>query len=172
MYNGSLTAIDIANAKYRCWNKQFMSHLKKMNRNKIDNIIDLSQSELIKIGLAGIKFMCASLDVLKETEKRNTDCVKSVDEAKYELPMTSNILNILSLLTLKNFVTTFPIDKVYNGKKRGSKDFFSTMNYLSKMNWDKPIGLKELLELLLEYQNCDLRRVYKSYLACVNTYMK
>lgn len=74
--------------------------------------------------------------------------------------MIDGIFTILGFLTLRNFVNTFPIDKTYDGEKWQCKDYFSTMEVLSTMDLDMPIGHDELSELLWDYDNEDLRHAY------------
>ena len=57
-------------------------------------------------------------------------------------------------------MTTFPIDKDYDGAKWECKDYFYTMDVLKKMDWDKPIGRDKLSELLWDYENEELRHAY------------
>lgn len=73
------------------------------------------------------------------------------------------IYMICGHLKLKNFVTTFPIKKDFDGDKWECKDYFSTVEVLSEMDWNKSIGREELSELLWDYQNDDLRHAYVEY---------
>ncbi|GFI15788.1 hypothetical protein IMSAGC009_00948 [Lachnospiraceae bacterium] len=74
--------------------------------------------------------------------------------------MIDSIFGVLGCLTLRNFVTTFPIDKDYDGAKWECKDYFYTMDVLKNMDWDKPIGRDKLSELLWDYENDELRHAY------------
>ena len=67
--------------------------------------------------------------------------------------MIDSIFGVLGCLTLRNFVTTFPVDKYYKGAKWEEKDYFYTMEVLKDMDWDKPIGRDKLSELLWDYEN-------------------
>ena len=78
------------------------------------------------------------------------------------------VLQILGSMTLKNFVNTFPITKDYDGHKWGSKDYFFTMDVLSNMDWDKPIGKENISDLIWDYQNEDLREAYVEYMCIVS----
>lgn len=62
----------------------------------------------------------------------------------------------LSRFTPRQFMQYFPIEKKYNGKKYGTKDYFSTMEYLNKLDWDDPIGENRIDDFLWEYMNWDL----------------
>lgn len=154
---------------YDGWERQFKSRISKIGNKKIP---DLTQTELAQIGLAGIKWMVVSRNIKREHEKQKTGYVESLDEKQSKLVMISHIFNIISFLTPKNLVTTFPIDKVYDGEKWGCKDYFFTMDVLSKFDWDKPIGKDSLLDLLWDYENKDLRNVYLEYLSDMSAIYK
>ncbi|EOQ22595.1 hypothetical protein [Bacillus cereus] len=63
-----------------------------------------------------------------------------------------NMKYMMSLLTPKEFMNIFPIDKEYDGHTYQTKDYYSTIEQLSKMDMDKPIG-DELDEFLWNYWN-------------------
>ena len=51
----------------------------------------------------------------------------------------------------------FPLKKEYDGKRFGCKDYFSAMEYIGKLDQDKPIGDgKKLFDFLWEYWNWDI----------------
>lgn len=154
---------------YDGWQRQFKSRISKIGNKKIT---DLTQTELAQIGLAGIKWMVASCNIKQEHEKQKTGYVESFDEKQSKLDMISYIFNIISFLTPRNLVTTFPIEKIYDGDKWGCKDFFSTMEELSKFDWDKPLGKDSLLNLLWDYENKDLREVYLEYISDISAIYK
>ena len=93
---------------------------------------------------------------------------KSLEMSNVKFQFIYGIFTILGYLTLRNFVTTFPITKEYDGEKWQSKDYFFTMDVLSKMDWDKPIGRDKISDLLWDYQNNDLRSAYVEYM-CVTS---
>ena len=120
----------------------------------------LPQDKLAKVGFAGIKYICSCRDVSRENFKLGIDEPKTLKQNQYRFQMIDSIFGVLGCLTLRNFVITFPIDKTYDGAKWECKDYFSTMDVLSKMDWDKPIGRDELSELLWDYDNEELRHAY------------
>ena len=63
--------------------------------------------------------------------------------------------DMLSLLTPKELVNMFPIEKVYNGEKFQMKDYFSTIEALKEYNENEMIGSK-ILNLLFDYSNIDI----------------
>ncbi len=142
------------------WERQYLSALERSCTGRIGKISELPQDELAKIGLAGIKYICSMRDVARENMKLGIDEGKTLEEEQVRFTLIDSVFTILGCLTLRNFVNTFPIDKSYDGAKWQEKDYFYTMDVLSKMDWDKPIGRDELSELLWDYMNADLRHAY------------
>lgn len=143
-----------------CWERQYYTAIEKACTGKNGKIKDLPQDELAKIGFAGIKYICSMRDVTRENKKLGIDECRTLAEEQVRFQVIDGIFTVLGYLTLRNFVNTFPIDKTYDGAKWECKDYFSTMEVLSKMDWDKPIGRDELSELLWDYDNSDLRHAY------------
>ena len=65
-------------------------------------------------------------DVTRENMKLGIDEGRTLIEEQIRFKMIDGIFAILGCLTLKNFVTTFPVDKTYDGGKWQCKDYFST----------------------------------------------
>ena len=145
------------------WERQYYTALEKSCTGRKGKISDLPQDELAKIGFAGIKYICSMRDVTRENRRLGIDEGRTLAEEQVRFTVIDGIFTILGCLTLRNFVTTFPIDKTYDGAKWECKDYFSTMEVLSNMNWDKPIGRDELSELLWDYDNEDLRHAYVEF---------
>jgi len=142
------------------WERQYYTALEKACTGRSGMLKDLPQDELAKIGFAGIKYICSMREITRENRKLGIDESRTLAEEQLRFTVIDSIFTILGCLTLRNFVTTFPIDKTYDGAKWECKDYFSTMDVLSKMDWDKPIGRDELSELLWDYENEELRHVY------------
>lgn len=123
----------------------------------------LPQDKLAKVGFAGIKYICSCRDVSRENARLGVDEPKTLKQNQYRFQMIDSIFGVLGYLTLRNFVITFPIEKYYKGAKWDCKDYFYTMDVLSKMDWDKPIGRDELSKLLWDYMNTDLRHAYLEF---------
>lgn len=56
------------------------------------------------------------------------------------------------MLTPRQFMKIFPIEKRYSGHRDVTKDYFSTMEELKKIGMDTPIGA-HTKALLCDYQN-------------------
>lgn len=147
------------------WERQWRnSLLQAAQKNKdIKLIADYPQADIMKIAFSGIKYICSWRDVERENKRLGTEYQQSLEEAQATFQLIDAIFTICGCLTLRNFVNTFPIDKTYDGAKWECKDYFNTMDVLSKMDWDKPIGRDELSELLWDYENADLRHVYVEF---------
>ena len=144
------------------WERYFFDMVMRYTK-EYGTLYNLPQDKLAKVGFAGIKYICSCRDVSRENTKLGIDEPKTLKQNQYRFQMIDNIFGVLGCLTLKNFVTTFPIDKTYDGVKWQCKDYFSTMEVLSKMDWDKPIGRDELSELLWDYDNEELRHAYVEF---------
>lgn len=144
------------------WERQFFDTVMKY-AEEYGTLYKLPQDKLAKVGLAGIKYICSCRDVSRENMKLGIDKPKTLKQNQYRFQLIDSIFGVLGCLTLRNFVNTFPIDKTYDGAKWECKDYFSTMEVLSKMDWDKPIGRDELSELLWDYDNEDLRNAYVEF---------
>lgn len=145
------------------WERQYISALEKSCTGRKCRLCDLPQDELAKIGLAGIKYICSMRDVERENMKLGIDESKTLEEEQVRFTLIESVFTILGCLTLRNFVTTFPIEKYYKGDKWQEKVYFYTMDVLKKMNWEEAIGRDELSELLWDYYNADLRHAYVEY---------
>ena len=154
------------------WERQYYTALEKSCTGRTGKISDLTQDELAKIGFAGIKYICSMRDVTRENMKLGIDKGRTLAEEQVRFTVIDSIFMVLGCLTLRNFVETFPVEKYYDGDKWEEKDYFSTIEVLSKMNWDKPIGRDELSELLWDYYNADLRHAYMEYTSAMSAIYK
>lgn len=151
-------------ALHDCWKRQYHnSVLRAIEKNKDIKIADYPQDDLMKISLAGIKYIVSIREIRRENERVGTDYVQTLEEAQAAFQLIDAIFTVCGYLTLRNFVTTFPIDKTYDGAKWECKDYFYTMDVLPSMDWDQPIGRDELSELLWDYMNADLRHAYLEF---------
>lgn len=153
------------------WERYFFDMVMRYTK-EYGTLYKLPQDKLAKVGLVGIKYICSCRDVSRENFKLGIDEPKTLKQNQYCFQMIDSIFGVLGCLTLRNFVTTFPVDKYYKGAKWQEKDYFYTMDVLSKMDWDKPIGRNELSELLWDYYNADLRHAYMEYTTAMSAIYK
>lgn len=152
------------------WERQYHnSILQAMEKNKGIKVADYPQDDLMKIALSGIKYICSLRDVKRENDRVGTGYQRSLQESQVTFQLIDAIFTVCGCLTLRNFVTTFPIDKDYDGAKWECKDYFYTMDVLSKMDWNKPIGRDELSELLWDYENTNLRHAYVEFTTAMSS---
>src|SRR5699024_10027662 len=76
------------------------------------------------------------------------------DEAVSNFNFASAIKQIMGLVTPKEFMNIFPIDKDFKDYKYEMKDYFYTRDYINQLDQDKPIGDK-VPEFTWEYQNIE-----------------
>ncbi|WP_143318737.1 hypothetical protein [Clostridium sp. HBUAS56010] len=151
------------------WDRQRRNAtLQAIEKNKGKEFADFLQEDLMKIALCGVKYICSHRDVKRENTQLSTGYKQSLEESKILFQLIDGIFAVCGYLQLKNFVTTFPITKEYDGEKWECKDYFFTMNVLSEMDWDKPVGREKISDLLWDYQNDDLRHVYVEYTSAMS----
>lgn len=153
------------------WERYFFDMVMRYTK-EYGTLYKLPQDKLAKVGLTGIKYICSCRDVTRENSRLGIDEGRTLTEEQVRFTVIDGIFTILGCLTLRNFVTTFPIEKSYNGAKWEEKDYFSTMEVLKNMDWDKPIGRDELSELLWDYYNADLRHAYIEFTTAMSAIYK
>lgn len=162
---GKTDGIDTTRIKYLltvndCWQRQYHNAIcKTMEENEGKKIEDFPQEDLMKIALSGVKHVISVLEIRRENARIGTDYTKTLKESQATFDLIDALFSVMGCIKLKNFVTIFPITKEYDGEKWQSKDYFYTIDVLSKMDWDKPIGRDNMYDLLWDYQNDDLREV-------------
>src|SRR5690625_1117155 len=115
--------------------------MKYMNVLKMRRIRNLSNVMLIP-----------SVKVIKSLPRELT-----YDQSVYAFHLTNSIQQIMSQLTPKEFMNIFPITKDYKGYKWDIKDYYSTMEYVNKLDQSRPIG-EEIDKFLREYMNEEINR--------------
>lgn len=111
-------------------------------------------------------------EVTRENMKLGIDEGRTLEEEQVRFTVIDSIFTVLNCLTLRNFVTTFPIEKYYKGAKWEEKDYFYTMEVLSVMNWNEQISKDKLSELIWDYYNADLRHAYMEYTSAMSAIYK
>lgn len=151
-------------ALHDCWQRQYQNAIyKAMSANKGKQFKDYSQEDLMKIALSGIKYVNSVREIRRENEKVGTDYKQTLEEAQATFNLIDAIFTVMGYIKLKNLIITFPITKYFDGEKWECKDYFYTMEVLSKMDWDKPIGRDNIAYLLWDYENDDLRHAYVEF---------
>ena len=147
-----------------CWERQYYNSIyKAISENKGKDIADYPQEDLMKIAFAGIKYINFGREMRRENKRVGTDYKQTLEESQAIFQLMDAIFTVMGHIKLKNLITTFPIKKDYDGDKWECKDYFYTMDVLSKMDMDKPIGRDAMSELLWDYQNDDLRHAYVEF---------
>lgn len=150
------------------WERQFFSLVNNAANNGYNTINDTPQDVLMKIGLSGVKYVCSLYYIKRENKRLNTYEPETFDEIIAKFQLLDFVFSVLGGITLKNFMVTFPITKNYDGVKWACKDYFFTMDVLSKMEWDKPIGRDNIFDLLWDYENDDLRETCVEYMGVIS----
>lgn len=75
---------------------------------------------------------------------------------EYRFQFADMVKAFLAVLTPIEFSNLFPIIKEYNGDRWETKDYFSTMEYVSGLSQDEPIGAG-IFDLLWNYHNTEIR---------------
>lgn len=152
-------------AIHDCWKRQYYSAVQKaISKNADKKIAEFPQEDLMKIAVSGIKYINAVCKIRRENEKNDTGYKPTLEEHQAMFSLMDSIFMIMGHIKLKNLIITFPITKEFDGEKWGEKDYFYTMQVLSEIGLNKPIGREGITELLWDYQNEDLRHAYMEYM--------
>lgn len=156
-------------ALYDCWGRQYRTAISNAMTNYADKpIAEYPQEALMKIAFAGIKYLVAIRETYRAACQAGADYERTLEESKCIFQLMESIFNICGHMTLRNFVITFPITKDFDGDKWECKDYFYTMEVLSKMEWDKPIGKDNVSDLIWDYENNDLKNAYFEYMSAAS----
>lgn len=79
-----------------------------------------------------------------------------------------SIVGLIGLLKPMELQELFPVDKIYDGDKYQSKDYYYTMEALRKLDPEQPIG-REAFALLWDYQNWSLSFFLVELISVMNT---
>lgn len=80
------------------------------------------------------------------------------------------ILDLMTLITPREFLIMFPIKKEFDGQKYECKDYFYTKEYLSTIDLDEPIS--EPFKFLWEYWNSDTSKFLMNMTGAMNNIYK
>lgn len=101
---------------------------------------------------------------------KHKDCKlsdKNAESVKGEFGVIEIIGNMVGLLTPREFMQMFPIEKEFDGEKYECKDYFYTVNYIEEFGIDTIIGDKAS-EFLMEYWNWDVNEYMVYWMSVVN----
>lgn len=153
------------------WAKYYQRELLKGQKEYTENG-ELSHEQAIKLAFIGVKYVISLLNVDRQDEKLYKADGKTYEQSEEVKQNFFNyidsVYDFIGLLTIRDMVTMFPIKKDYDGEKYQSKDYFYTMEVLSKMDWAKPIGRKNVFSLMWDYQNEDLYRITIEYMIAIS----
>ncbi|SFL49836.1 hypothetical protein [Lactococcus garvieae] len=82
-------------------------------------------------------------------------------------------MNLIGSLTPKELMEIFPIEKIYDGKKYQTKDWFSAHEAVQQLAQETPISeSKEVFDFLWDYHNWDLHIFTVNVIASMNNINK
>lgn len=131
-----------------------------------------SQNDLMKVAFAGVKYITGLSDIKHAYEKMDVEYPEDINSIETTFNLISSIFTVMSGLTPRNFMMNFPVSKEFDGEKWCSKDYFTTMNEINKLDIDKPIGSENLENLLWDYQNDLIRKCYAELLCTASAMRK
>ncbi|MBG9830778.1 hypothetical protein [Bacillus wiedmannii] len=114
-----------------------LEELKKQDKETTS----LSRDTYRKAIFAGVRYI-----------SKSKNDVLNYDYLMNRFLLISYLQNLMKVLTPRDFITMFPIDKNYDGDRYEMKDYFFTMNEINKIGMDTPIG-ENITEFLWDYQN-------------------
>lgn len=153
------------------WSKYYNRELQKGLAECIDKG-DLSHEQTVKLAFIGTKYVISLLDIDRQGEE-----LYKVDGKRYEQSeevsqnlhdTIDQLYNFIGFLTIRDLLSIFPIRKDYDGELYQCKDYFYTVDVLSKMDWDKPIGRDNVFSLMWDYCNEDLERILMEYMCLIS----
>ncbi|MFD1179660.1 hypothetical protein ACFQ3W_25635 [Paenibacillus puldeungensis] len=95
---------------------------------------------------------------------------KTIEEAALIFNTHTLIFDLIGLMTPRQLMTLFPIDKDYDGDKYQTKDYFYTMDVCIKHGLDTKIG--DAFDFLWDYQNWDIAGLVVEHLSITSDIRK
>jgi len=120
------------------------AYLRKLN-SLMESDESYAGSELMSVVFLGVKAVITS---------RGTDDPKNIQALNYKFQELELIKALMAFMTPRQFLTTFPVIKEYDGARYQLKDYFSTLEMVRTMDLDEPIG-EEIDDFLWDYRNRD-----------------
>lgn len=98
------------------------------------------------------------VSVRRFSKGKSEEAIGTYEALQANLTFMYGIVDLMAHLTPEEFMRLFPIEKEYDGKRCGIKDYFSTMEEVRKYPLKKSIGLDRIEDFLAEYYNHDIMR--------------
>lgn len=128
---------------------------------------DATQDNLMKSAYAGVRYFETRRNMLRLADK-TYGFVETKESKEKEFGELEILFSFLGCLTPRSLMIAFPITKRFDGHKWQSKDYFSTMEEISKYDMDKQIGKDAIMDFLWDYDNLLLRELYVQWLCVVS----
>lgn len=135
------------------WCNQHRSVVEKAFKD-YKTLAEMPQDILSRLVFSGIRYALSVEDYINVAKDMD-----GVADAKVWFEYLNVIFETMGYMTVKNFVTTFPITKDYDGERYGCKDYFFTVDMLKQYNPEEQIGQERVKDFLYDYQNMDIHRV-------------
>lgn len=134
------------------WCNQHRSVVEKAFKD-YKTLAEMPQDILSRLVFCGIRYALSVEDYIKIAKDMD-----GVADARVWFEYLNVIFETMGYMTIKNFVTTFPITKDYDGEKYGCKDYFFTVDMLKQYDPEERIGQERVKDFLFDYQNMDIHR--------------
>ena len=140
--------------------------------DKHKKLADLSQDELMKVALCGVKYINYAIDIDATNHRLDKKYQTPFEVKQNAFNMIDALYSIIGRIKLKNLIKIFPIDKDYDGDKWGCKDYFFTMDVMKEKGLDNAVGRDGVFDLMWDYMNKELREFTVFYMSCMSAMYK
>ncbi len=147
--------------KYRLYSNAFCNAIEQWN--EVSNDKESAKDAIKRIIIYGVKMVNTKGNIEVKEYTR--------EDIEHDFQIIEIIKALIGTLTPKDFMNLYPPAKEYKGKKYGIKDYHYTMDYISKMNINSPIGANTL-EFLWEYHNWELTDFNVEVMECISRFRK
>jgi hypothetical protein len=133
----------------------------KMAKKAIDEVCKDATDDCIPNRWALKQFAYCQARYLALSSIEYKDETHTLDDYQEMFRTVSVFKEILSLLTPKELIQTFPITKTFDGDKYQCKDYFFTMDSLKGLDMNIPFKEQgvDMLKVLCDYQNKWIDRI-------------
>lgn len=109
-------------------------------------------------------------DILKAVNhgvRAATGCERRKHDPLHLLNLCEGVMSFISLITPRELMQLFPIEKIYDGERWGTKDYFSTIEALVQYNLNELIR-EEAYTFIGDYMNYMLFRFHTNHICAAN----